>query len=581
MKQHLTRKHFRLQSAVLWLAPGIALLALLALSVPAAAQDSDEDWRSNLTCPAEHQVRKGVLYCTATYGQAKTMYVIVADLEDPDLRFEYVLPVGASDRDTAVEECQDVNRPDYGGLTGKGCYVPGNRNQYPRITLSEAVSRAKDVAQAADVGVPLVAVIDADYGSPSGNHGPEGLTIVHGRRLDGAANCDDDFNAVVRPWLALGETADPSTGRIPALISQLTADSEPMPIQTRTAFGGGPWLVRDGMINPDADSCEAGGGAVLKNPEKVSNCHSTQKATPGSVTESYGNSCYSTAHTAAGLSRDGRWLFLVITSIETKPSALADFLLHQLSVSNALKFDGGGSSQLWFNGASPETIHVTGEDRALSNWLAVYAADGDGIRLPLQAKTGERVLYKLIRAGETAAFKLEFENSGPLTWMPEDGVALRGPGMLSFLTPFKAGSNGLPLPGVVAPGGTMSWDWQEQSGGLKFARFQMARKGQAFGPDVQIIVVTIPKEMEAQQEKLQQQLAKIVEDWKKSGEEELDKLVERVMLWSVTMGKNLLQKALEAALLALQKAAQQSCGAVGLILLPLALVLWRRHSACL
>jgi hypothetical protein len=99
-------------------------------------------------------------------------------------------------------ECRDVNVPRYGPIRG-GCADPDNPAYYPVLSLEDAARRYPNTA----------AVINSDcgagtQGSPGEfrGHGPEGLTVVRGDRLDGPANGDVN-NAVRRPWLAVSRDA--------------------------------------------------------------------------------------------------------------------------------------------------------------------------------------------------------------------------------------------------------------------------------------------------------------------------------------------------------------------------------------
>lgn len=546
----------------------VLILALMLLSPgAAAAQDATEDWRTKLACPAEHQVHDGLLYCTGRDSTDSVVHVIVADLSSPDLRFEYILPKGASDGHTGVQECRDPNVPLWGG-PAKGCYVPDNRSQYPRIKLTDAVKRAEEVRTSPAVAV----VIDADYGAPNGTHGPEGLMVVRGERLDGAARCDDDFNAALRPWLGLGETVDADTGRIPAAINRLDSDSAPIPEWLYTGFGGGPWLVRDGEVHPSAKECL--GERTLQAVDPVQNCTGNPKWATVPISECYlGGSCRTAPHTAAGLSADGRWLFLTMSTSASEPDVLAKFMAEQLHVDAALKFDGGGSSAFYFNGATPLYVDADTEDRPLSNWLAVYAGDGDGIRLPLEAVANERVLYQVVTPGETAKFTMVFTNTGPLTWFAEDGVALQGPGASAARGASKI-EPALELTIPVPPGKNIEYTWTEDRTGVTFGHFQMAQHGKPFGQPVQTVVVGIPQSMADRKDAITETIKETVEAWKARGEEELDSLVQELQRRIKEELTVLTQNALEK----LQEALAQICGGAGaLLLIPVAALIRRRR----
>lgn len=70
----------------------LALFVLLMLygppAVPAWAQDTPLPWRENLTCDPTLQTYSGIEYCTGLAGDA---HVLVVDLHEPGVRFEYVM----------------------------------------------------------------------------------------------------------------------------------------------------------------------------------------------------------------------------------------------------------------------------------------------------------------------------------------------------------------------------------------------------------------------------------------------------------------------------------------------------------
>jgi hypothetical protein len=57
---------------------------------------------------------------------------------------------------------------------------------------------------------------------------------------------------------------------------------------------------------------------------------------------------------------------------------LSNFLLDVLEADDAIKMDGGGSTQLWYAGAVQPYI-LQGDGRLLTNYLSVLAAPGSGI----------------------------------------------------------------------------------------------------------------------------------------------------------------------------------------------------------
>lgn len=544
----------------------VVLLVLLGADIVLADDGTTVDWRGNLTCPSEHQVHEGVIYCTGTDSKGQPVHVLAADLTVSSLRLEYVMPKGESDGHGDVQECRDPNVPEWGG-PAKGCYIPGDRGLFPQITLPEAVERAKDVRPSPQV----IAVINGDYGAPNGTHGPEGLVVVRRERLDGADRCDDDFNAALRPWLGLGETVDPAMGRLPATIDRLQADSSPVPAWLYTGIGGGPWLVRDGNLYPGAANCQGDGRLDWIDP--VTNCTGNPKETPKPPKlEGYGSgSCRAAPHTAAGISQDGSWLFLVVSTGADHPDVLAEFMRSQLGAWNALKFDGGGSSQLWFDGASQFTVDPLGEERELSNYLALYAPSGQGIELPLQATPVERVYYKVLTASETAEFNLQIWNSGEYSWVPEDGVELRSEPFFMISPVVES----LPLNSRVPPGETATWQWQVGSG--SFRRFQMVQKGKPFGTDLAVVVITLPEGMDEKRQELEEKIQKIIDEWKAKGEVELERFVKELQKLVKRELQQLWQRLMNELIRKLGEVCQNAVGGLGLAMVASMIAVVRKH----
>jgi hypothetical protein len=325
----------------------LVLLVWMALGSVTAAAAASPPWRQHLSCDLDPKY-SGLEYCTGADGK---VHVVVVDLHSPGVRLEYVIAEGLN-KAGEFGECQDVNRSTK-QLGGRGCDDPDNLNYYPVMALRSAVG----LARGRDSNTAVV--IDSDYGAGTqGNpgefreHGAEGFTVVRGNRLDGPLNHDYDApgktpstnNAVRRPWLAVSADAP-----LRVEFGQFTKDDGGKPDWVYTGAGGGPWLIRQGQIQTeDIRTCK--------------NCP---------------NSCYDGAvQTAAGLSEDRRWLFLVVDARKGNLLGAAQFMRDELATWDAIKFDGGGSSQIWYDG---QTI-VPGDGRQLSQFLAVIAPPGAGIQ---------------------------------------------------------------------------------------------------------------------------------------------------------------------------------------------------------
>ena len=331
---------------------GMSLLSLLILAFllgifvePSFAQEPAIPWLENLDCDRAVQKFRGVEYCTGMDGNA---HVIVVDLHEPGVRLEYIIAEGVDRDGVGPSECKDVNRWQKTNFA-PGCNDPANPEYYPVMSLVDAVRRNGDTA----------AVIDSDYGArtlggdESRDHGPEGFTVVRGNRIDGPAMEDGDNNAERRPWLAIGEDSPlrAEFGQFPS-----GADDGSKPSWVYTGVGGAPWLIRDGEIDSDEIS-------TCKNAEPHS-CNSP------------------VAQTAYALSQDGRWLYL-LSVVGQNAQGTAQFLKEQIIPWQAIKVDGGGSSQLWWGGLPADNLEdkvvLPGDRRSLSQYLAVIAEPGSGI----------------------------------------------------------------------------------------------------------------------------------------------------------------------------------------------------------
>jgi hypothetical protein len=370
----------------------LLVLALLVWTVTAyttGAEPASPPWRRNLTCDPVAQKYRGIEYCTGPGGQ---VYVIVMDLNSPGVRLEYIIAHGVDGncplgRRCEPQECQDVNRSTK-KLGGPGCDDPDNRYYYPLMPLGKAVEFAKGK------DANTAAVINSDYGARSQggpvfrDHGPQGFTVVRGKRLDGPANGDfdgltpdpDRNNAVCCPWLAVSQNAP-----LHAELTQYKTgeDRGQAPGWVYTGVGGGPWLIKGGQVKNE--------GIAGCTDEKIGKC-----------APSYADSCRQDAdQTAVGLSQDRRWLFLIVDVRRQGLLETAKFMKDQLDAWDAIKFDGGGSSQLWYGGLSQPFI-TRGDGRHLSQYLAVIAERGSGIEDSPKEKTGlwEQLIERIHQAIE-------------------------------------------------------------------------------------------------------------------------------------------------------------------------------------
>lgn len=307
-------------------------LTFLTIRPSTASGEAEPPWRGQFDCE-EHKYQ-GVDFCTSKDGKT---HIAIIDLTEEDLRFEYIIAEG-KDRNGNIGPCQDVNIPRWS--SGAGCADPTNPDFYPVMSLYDAINRSPNAT----------VIVNSDYGAgtqdppSSREHGPEGFTVVQGKRFDRKQVGDTDDNAVNRPWLAIGYN--------PLLVElgQFEVDDGMKPDWIDVAIGGAPWLIKNGEI-------------LTNDIQKCTN------AKP--------HSCESkVAQTAVGISSDERWLFFVLM-VGGDAQDIAAFMKNALDVSEAIKFDGGGSSQMYYAGLPGDTVQskvvYRGDGRWLSQYLAIIA----------------------------------------------------------------------------------------------------------------------------------------------------------------------------------------------------------------
>ncbi len=468
-------KNRRCLQALLVLTLGFVILLGGGLITAAAA--SPPPWQQSLQCVPDQQQFEGVAYCAAI-GDA-SIHVIVVNLNSPGIRLEYVLAKGVN-KDRSYGECKDVNIPQWGPVNG-GCADRHNSNLYPVLSLQDAINRIPTAA----------AIVNSDYFSPKRAHGPEGFTVVHGDRLDGPANGDQDNNAVRRPWLAVSRGAP-----LRAEISQFAPgqDNGGKPNWVYTGVGGGPWLIKKGVIQE----------------QDISSCRNTS-----------GASCRSGVdQTAVGLSQNHQWLFLVVDQRRTKLLDTADFMRNKLDAWDAMKFDGGSSTQLSYAGQ----IITKGKSRKLSQYLAVTAQPGHGIGFngmtAWAADPTSPLFFAVVTVGETAHVHVEVQNTGTTTWKPQQ-IGLKIVGGVSHVAAVY------PLSHVTAPGTTAGWDLSLASNNFTFAttHLRMVRDGEPFGAEITVLVIAVPQRLKSQEERIRQLVQRQVEKWQQEGQRETDRML--------------------------------------------------------
>jgi hypothetical protein len=392
-----------LRAAFGWVAEG-----LLAPAPPAPAPD---EAARRAGCALVGPAYAGLYHCQRAAG----VHVVVIDLNDPHVRFETVMAQDAIAVDTAAQE-----------------WVSDMAQRHPGA----------------------VAAINGDYFSP-GLHGPEGLTVRNGTRLDG-------LHTMERSALIIGQAPLDAPGvsiPIPATIARPADARVPVePARLFNAVGGGPqivfnarWSWQSGFVFPGFRGC-----AGRLPPDQVVNgeCLADindwlEPAKPWS---------------AAGLTPDHKMVWVV------GPFAHLAETLAAFDVETALKLDSGGSSQLWYH-----RTMVPGFRPVANGLLAFYQRSAEVVT---------RSRWPVRLEGERLRLTLRLRNTGADAW-PAGRVALTGPG-----------GQTVPLTDDVPPGATVTLSWltdPAQPCGVHREAWHLAWDGQTFpGPAVEVGTITLP-----------------------------------------------------------------------------------------
>jgi uncharacterized protein YigE (DUF2233 family) len=315
-------------------------------------------------------------------------------------------------------------------------------NTTQRERISDIVNRSPYQDQEA------VVAINADYFGES--HGPEGLTVKNGRRLDGGGGVFQNPNAVWRSSLAISRLNQVSLGR-----KSVEDLNDPRAYQERfyNAVGGGPLILSHGVVIPNAVAC---------------------------VLERFPiGACRRQIQTAAGLSEDGRWLYLAVG--EGRDTEGFARLLRDYGAFTAIKLDGGGSSQLWYNG---QMRHNT--RRAVGNALLVFYS----VVPRHDAYFTELADISVAEPGQRVRIDFETHNSGYLDWAPELGYRFKNVQGWPMLGPAYQR-----LPEPVPSGGVLSSSMTivtPQRPGVYEMEWQLVRRAEPIGSRLSFSLVVVP-----------------------------------------------------------------------------------------
>lgn len=308
-----------------------ALLGIALLSAsPVCADDAFQASQPQCDPPVYY----GIQHCVEAGGLAHT---IIVDPNDPHVRFRAVLPVNAEGK-----ECNSVNASLYD--SSSNCSYP-----YPFERISSMLQR--------HIAAGAVAIINTDYfgcggdypcGSQAGDHGPQGLTVRDGERLDGVQHGVTNPIATREPSLSISPSNVMRIGR-PESAPAIDAHLSSLYFNT---VSGAPIIVADGRVPLDVAN-----GACGRDP-----------------TEDYPvlGACSRESQSAAALINDGR---LVLITARMNAQTLGKHLIAQHAAQAALKFDGGGSARMaWLDDEGViQQFGATTENRSVAGGLLVFS----------------------------------------------------------------------------------------------------------------------------------------------------------------------------------------------------------------
>jgi len=388
---------------------------------------------------------KGVTYCVVDGGDT---HLLIIDLSDPYLRVQTVM----------ANDVLDVRPP-----------------EEERESVIAMAKRYRDAG--------VIAAVNADYFG--WGRGPEGPTVVQGQRLDTPLTIMLNPSEYRRATLALSRSGKAAVTHLNP-IALLAPDVYRDPLFN--AVSGGPFILREGQVLPEALSCLIDGIPMA--------------------------ACHRNRQTAAGVDASGTTLYLAVTTQRSTGDLAA--LLRDYGAFNAMKLDGGGSSQLWYRGRT-----LVKSDRDVANALLIFQED----RPRHAAKLLVRPSVLLIEEGTPASVEVKLRNVGHLAWTVDRFYGLR------LLETAMWASDFLRIPQDVAPDDTVTFTLPINSSltpGVYTSTWQLATPFEAFGPMVPVNVVVIPREAAGLQKQIQPLLNRLTRLSDKTFESEWPKTAKRV-----------------------------------------------------
>jgi len=329
----------------------------------------------------------------------------------------------------------------------------------------------------------VVIAVNGDYFGAG--RGPEGPTVVHGQRLDTAETIAANPSEYRRSTLALSRSGTAAVAHLPPIDLLDPAAYRDLLFNT---VSGGPIILLNGQPLPEELSCFVDGIPV--------------------------NACRRDRQTAAGVDEQGTTLYLVV-STQRSTRGLAE-LLRDYGAFNALKLDGGGSSQLWYRGRT-----LVKSDREVVNALLVFAED----RPRHAAQLLKRPSVQLLNAGESITVDVPLRNTGYLDWTVDRWYGLgQISGTLGTASFVRLGSDVPPTAAI-----TLSVPIEITGPpGVHTSTWQMLYPFEQFGPPVPLNAVVVPPDAVALRQQIQPLLAQLTRLSDKNFERQWPKTAQRI-----------------------------------------------------
>ena len=329
----------------------------------------------------------------------------------------------------------------------------------------------------------VVIAINGDYFGAG--RGPEGPTVVQGQRLDTAETIAANPSDYRRSTLTLSRSGK-------ATVTSLNPIDLLSPMVYRdlmfNAVSGGPIILRGGQPLPEELAC------LIDNIPV--------------------NACRRDRQTAVGVDEQGTTLYLVV-STQRSTRDLAE-LLRDYGAFDAMKLDGGGSSQLWYRGRT-----LVKSDREVANALLVFVED----RPRDAAQLLKRPMVQLLHEGEAITVDVPLRNTGYLEWTIDRWYGLGriagNSGSISFV-PLTANipttaetAFSIPIE-ITGPAGIYTSTWQ------------LRQPFEEFGPTIPVYTVVIPPQAETLRKQIQPLLTSLTRLSDRSFEREWPRTAQRI-----------------------------------------------------